>query len=112
MLLDRAVRQTVVHQVKGISRAFLTQELDNGDSVLHLKTEGINMQVNERKLGVLKVFKNYIMYSWHRIHFFVGPTFFFSAITYKGSYIFFFFCVSISSLAVMIVIQIFALMKF
>lgn len=44
MLLDRAIRQAVVHQVKGISRAFLTMERDDGDSVLHLKTEGINMQ--------------------------------------------------------------------
>ena len=45
MLLDRAVKHAVVHQVKGISRAFLSQEQEDGDSVLHLKTEGINMQV-------------------------------------------------------------------
>ncbi|KAH9509924.1 DNA-directed RNA polymerase I subunit RPA1 [Bulinus truncatus] len=44
MLLDRTIRSVVLHQVKGITRAFLTDEKEEGETVLHLKTEGINMQ--------------------------------------------------------------------
>ncbi|GFN85498.1 DNA-directed RNA polymerase subunit [Plakobranchus ocellatus] len=59
MLLDRAVRQAVVHQVKGISRAFLSQEMENGESVLHLKTEGINVQEMFRYSGLLDLNRIY-----------------------------------------------------
>ncbi|KAI8773138.1 DNA-directed RNA polymerase I subunit RPA1 [Biomphalaria glabrata] len=44
MLLDRTIKSVVLHQVKGITRAFLTEEKENGETVVHLKTEGVNMQ--------------------------------------------------------------------
>ncbi|XP_059155055.1 DNA-directed RNA polymerase I subunit RPA1-like [Physella acuta] len=44
MLLEKCIKKAVLHQVKGITRAFLNEEKENGETVLHLKTEGVNMQ--------------------------------------------------------------------
>ncbi|CAL1540316.1 unnamed protein product [Lymnaea stagnalis] len=44
MLLKKTIQSAVLHQVKGINQAFLSEEKENGETVLHLKTEGVNIQ--------------------------------------------------------------------
>ncbi|CAG5114593.1 unnamed protein product, partial [Candidula unifasciata] len=43
LLLEKTIRNAVIHQVKGINRALVSEEKEDGESVLHLKTEGVNI---------------------------------------------------------------------
>ncbi|BFY99615.1 hypothetical protein BsWGS_02655 [Bradybaena similaris] len=43
LLLEKTIRSAVIHQVKGINRALVSEEKEDGESVLHLKTEGVNI---------------------------------------------------------------------
>ena len=44
-LIDALTRQTVLYQVSGISRAFLSENKKPGEEAWHLKTEGVNLHV-------------------------------------------------------------------
>lgn len=46
LLLEKTIRSAVIHQVKGINRALVSEEKEDGESVLHLKTEGVNILVS------------------------------------------------------------------
>ncbi|XP_041360150.1 uncharacterized protein LOC121376369 [Gigantopelta aegis] len=54
-LIEEFAKKAVIHQVRGITRAFLVEEKRNMQCVWHLKTEGVNIQEMYKYADILDV---------------------------------------------------------